>query len=283
MRILVTGGSGRIGRYVVRDLVQAGHQVTSVDVVHRSFPDTRTMMVDLTDAGQVYQALTYSEAEAVIHLGAWAGYYAVPPTCMYGDNVCGTFNLFQACADLSVRRVISASSHLVYGVLKAAPVYVPIDEDHPLRPADAYALSKVAGEQAADYFLSQYGLEVISFRFMGVRVPSELDAEIEQFAQNPETRSHLLWTLTDARDAALACRLAVEVKQIDPGPYNITGRCVVLEEDSADLVKRYFGNQTEIRDGLTGRLSPLTCARAGNAIGYQPQYTWSVRHRYPKG
>jgi hypothetical protein len=116
---------------------------------------------------------------------------------------------------------------------------------------------------------------------MGVRVPSELDAEIEQVALNPECRIHLLWTRTDARDAAIACRLAVEVKDIEPGPYNITGQCVVLEEDSTDLVRRYFGNQTEIRDGLTGRFSPLTCARAENAIGYQPQYTWSVRHRYP--
>lgn len=282
MRILVTGGSGRIGRYVVRDLAQAGHQVTSVDVVHRSFPNTRTMLVDLTDAGQVYQALIYSEAEAVVHLGAWAGYYAVPPACMYGDNVCGTFNLFQACADLGVGRVISASSHYVYGVSKAAPVYVPIDEDHPLRPADTYALSKATGEQAADYFVAQRGLEIISFRFMGVRVPSELDFEIEHVALNPERSIHLLWTRTDARDAALACRLAVEVMQIDPGPYNITGRCVVLEEDSVDLVRRYFGNQTEIRDGLTGRFSPLTCARAENAFGYQPQYVWSVRHRYPE-
>jgi nucleoside-diphosphate-sugar epimerase len=283
MRILVTGGSGRIGRHVVSDLVQAGHQVTSVDVVHRSFPDTRTMMVDLTEAGQVYQALTYSEAEAVIHLGAWANYYAIPHTCMYGDNVRGTFNLFQACAELGVRRVISASSAQVYGVRKVAPVYVPIDEDHPLRPVDAYALSKLAGEQATDYFLSRWGLEVISFRFMGVRVPSELDAEIEQVASNPEWRIHLLWTRMDARDAALACRLAVEVKDIEPGPYNITGQCVVLEEDSKDLVRRYFGNQTEIRDGLTGRLSPLTCTRAENAIGYQPQYAWSVSDRYPTG
>jgi nucleoside-diphosphate-sugar epimerase len=170
----------------------------------------------------------------------------------------------------------------VYGVRKVAPVYVPIDEDHPLRPADAYALSKAVGEQAADYFVSQRGLEVISFRFMGVRVPCELDSEIEQVAVNPEYGIHLLWTRTDARDAALACRLAVEVEQIWPGPYNITGRCVVLEEDSADLVRRNFGNQTEIRDGLTGCFSPMTCARAEKAIGYQPQYAWSVRNRYPE-
>jgi nucleoside-diphosphate-sugar epimerase len=141
MRILVTGGSGRIGRYVVRDLAQAGHHVTSVDVVAAAVPGIQSLLVDLTDVGQVYQALTASQAEAVIHLGAWSGDHIVPPTRTYGDNVCGTFNLFQACADLGVRRVVSASTHHVYGVIKAAPAYVPIDEAHPLRLATAYALS----------------------------------------------------------------------------------------------------------------------------------------------
>ena len=73
MKILVTGGSGRIGRYVVRDLMQAGHQVTRVDLVPAAVPGVRSFLVDLTDAGQVYQALARAQAEAVIHLGAWSG------------------------------------------------------------------------------------------------------------------------------------------------------------------------------------------------------------------
>lgn len=282
MRILVTGGSGRIGRYVVRDLVQAGHEVTSVDLVYERVAGVQTLMVDLTDAGQVYQALARAQAAAVIHLGAWSGDHIVPPMRTHGDNVQGTFNVFQACADLGIRRVVSASTHHVYGVIKAPPLYVPIDEAHPLRPATAYALSKLACEQAADYFVAQWGLEILSFRFLGVRAPSELDPAIERIARNPGQEIHRLWTLTDARDAALACRLAVEATEVEPGPYNITGRHVVLEQDTAYLVKRYFGDQVEIREGLVGRASPLNCARAEKMLGYRPQYDWSVHRRYPE-
>jgi nucleoside-diphosphate-sugar epimerase len=177
---------------------------------------------------------------------------------------------------------VFASTNHVYGVVKTPPAYIPIDEAHPLRPAGPYALSKAVAEQMADYFTDQHGLEILSFRFMGVRSPARLDSDIESIVQNPERGIHLLWTRTDARDAALACRLALETVDVESGPYNITGRNVVLDQDSAELVKRYFGNQVEIREGLVGRASPLSCARAEEAFGYRPQYDWSLDSRFPE-
>ena len=170
MKILVTGGSGRIGRYVVKELAGTGHDVTSVDILSPEERSPRFLRIDLTDAGEVYQALATVGAEAVVHLGAWANAGVVPDTRTYGDNVRGTFNLFQACADWGIQRVISASSAQVYGFAKAPPVYVPVDEAHPLRPTNCYALSKVVGEQAADYFVECFGMTILSFRFMGIRV-----------------------------------------------------------------------------------------------------------------
>lgn len=271
-----------MGRYVVRDLALAGHRVTSVDVATERVPGVQSLRVDLTDAGQIYQALAGSQAEAVVHLGAWANDSQVPASRTFGENVQGTFNLLQACADLGVRRVVSASSDHVYGVVGAPPLYVPIDEQHPLRPVYPYALSKVVSEQIAGYFIARHGLEVLSFRLMGVRTPSQLDVEIDRILQDPKIGLHLLWTRCDARDAALACRLAVEVEGVASGPYNVTGRNVVLDEDSTVLVRRYFGEQTEIRAGLVGRASPLSCCRAERAFGYRPQYDWSLQRRYPE-
>ena len=135
MKVLVTGGSGNIGRYVVQEMLQAGHSVFSVDIVPGSIDGAPTLLVDLTDAGQVYQAISQSAPEAVIHMGAWASDNRVPMSRTYNDNVSGTFNVLQACADLGVARIVSASIHQVYGTRKEAPLYVPIDEDHPLRPA----------------------------------------------------------------------------------------------------------------------------------------------------
>lgn len=280
MQILVTGASGRIGRYVVKELVSAGHRVTGVDVLAAEERMPRFLRADLTDAGEVYQALAAAEAEAVVHLGAWANAGVVPDTRTYGDNVRGTFNLFQACADLGIQRVVSASSAQVYGFAKAPPTYVPIDEAHPLRPANCYALSKVVGEGAADYFVQRFGMTILSFRLMGIRTPTQLDAELDQLAQDPSGGTSLLWTRTDARDAAVACRLAVEAESVPSGPYNITGSRVVVPQLAAALVERYFGDETEVRDVLPGHVSPMSCAKAKAVFGYQSRFVWSVSERH---
>ena len=275
MNVLVTGGSGRIGHYVVQELIDTDHTVVSIDLVRSTERLGRFLRVDLTNAGEVYQALVSAGAEAVIHLGAWSNWGKVPDTRTFGDNAQGTFNVFQACADLGITRVIFASSAQVYGFAKAPPLYVPVDEDHPLRPTNSYALSKVIGEKTADYFAANFGLTILSLRFMGVRTPAELPPEIQRMAQDPARGSRLLWTRVDVRDAALACRLAIEREDVPPGPYNITGTHVVLSEDSAELVRRHFGEATEVRSGLIGRASPLSCARAEAAFGYRSRFVWS--------
>ena len=280
MQILVTGASGRIGRYVVKELTAVGHSVTGVDISVADGSSSRFLRVDLTDAGEVYQALAGVQAEAVVHLGAWANAGVVPDTRTYGDNVQGTFNVFQACADLGIQRVVSASSAQVYGFAKEPPVYVPVDEAHPLRPANCYALSKVVGEQTADYFVERFGLTILSFRLMGIRMPAQLNAEIDELARDPSKGISLLWTRTDARDAAIACRLAVEAESVASGPYNITGAQVVLSEPTAELVARYFGDKTEICDALAGHVAPMSCAKAEAAFGYQPRFVWSMSERH---
>ena len=145
-------------------------------------------------------------------MGAWADAGKVPDTRTFGENAQGTFNLFQACAEMSIKRVVSASSAQVYGFASAPPLYLPADEDHPLRPDNSYALSKVVGEQMASYFIEQKGMTILSFRIMGVRTPAEMEANIQQIVQNPVGDTRLLWTRTDARDAATACRLPQQAR-----------------------------------------------------------------------
>jgi len=274
MRVLVTGSRGRIGTYVVREFAAAGHDVTGIDIL----PGKGGSRVDLTDAGQVYQAV--AGCEAVVHMGAWANAGIVPDTRTYGDNVQGTYNVLQACAHLGVGRVVSASSAQVYGLAAAPPVYVPLDEEHPVRPVNSYALSKVAGEQAAEYFTRTHGLTVLAFRLMGIRTPGDMDAQIETLAGAPASGAGLLWTRTDTRDVALACRLAIEADDVEAGVYNITGPRVVINEPSRELVERYCGDGVEFRGDLTGYASPMSCARAGRAFGYRPRYDWSVDQRF---
>ncbi len=278
MRVLVTGSAGRIGRHVVAELRQYGHEVVGADIA--AVGTAGAMRVDLTRAGEVYGAL--AGCQAVVHLGAWANAGMVPDVRTYADNVTGTFHVFQACAELGVRRVVFASSAQVYGFAGEPPRYVPADEDHPLRPLNCYALAKMAGEQAAAYFVARHHLQIVSFRIMGARTPAELPAELAQVARDPAAGRQLLWTRVDARDVALACRLAVEAAAVEPGPYNLTGSRVVLDEPAADLVRRHCGERTEIRAGMDGVASPLSCARAARLLGYAPRFAWSMSQQHPE-
>lgn len=282
MNILVTGSSGQIGRYIVRELVEAGHTVTGIDLFPPQRADSGFLRVDLTQAGEIYNALARSRTDAVVHMGAWADAGKVPDPRTYGENVVGTFNLFQACADLGIQRIVSASSAQVYGFAGAPPLYAPVDEEHPLRPVNAYALSKVVGEQAADYFVQNFGLTILSFRFMGVRAPGRIAAEIDAMSQNPSSGAWLLWTRTDARDAAVACRLAIEIDEVESGPYNITGAEVVLDENTQTLIRRYFGDSTRLDSDLPDRISPLSIDKAHRAFGYQPTRIWNHVQHHPE-
>ena len=280
MKIAVTGSSGRIGRYVVRELSHAGHQVVGLDVQHNAQAKGLQLLIDLTDAGQVYGAL--AGCDAVVHMGAWANPGVVPDTRTYADNTTGTFNVFQAAADLGIRRIISASSNQVYGFFADPPLYAPVDEEHPCRPVNCYALSKMAGEQAAEYFSRHKGLEILSLRILGTRTPEEIPGDIAKIAADPKSAAKLLWTRTDARDAALACRLAVEADTVESGPYNIAGSRVALDIPTQELVARYFSDRTELRSGLQRFASPLSCARAERVFGYAPRYAWSVGVDHPE-
>ena len=289
MNILVTGSAGRIGTYIARDLLEAGHSVTGADV--RSDDGSQhelpfpTLQVDLTQAGEVYGALARAGAEAVVHMGAWANAGMVVDARTYGDNVTATYNVFQACADLGISHVISASTNQIYGFAQHPPLYVPVDEEHPLRPVNCYALSKMAGEQAASYFVQNYGMTILSLRIMGTRAPEELAPQIEAMADDPASGSWLLWTRTDARDVARACRLALEKlargEQIESGAYNLTG-AQVLETPQAGLVREHFGNATEIRGDLSAHRSLLSTAKAREAFGYEPQFVWTESQRHPE-
>lgn len=275
MNILVTGSSGRVGRFIIEELLNAGHEVLGVDVRSPETHTSRFLRADLTIAGEAYQAVAGSDA--VIHMGSWADPGIVPDTRTYGENVQGAFNLLQACADTGVKRVVMASSGQVYGFEQRAPQYLPVDENHPLNPVNCYALSKTTGEQMADYFVANYGMTVLSFRLNGVRPPEQMPADLERIQSDPQRARGQLWMRTDSRDAAAACRLAVERPHVPSGAYNITG-WLALDNDPAALVRQQFGDQVDIRGNLTTLLS---CAKAEAAFGYRPRYRWAIGQPAP--
>ncbi len=192
-RVIVTGGSGKAGTYVVQEFHDHGYGVLNLDLRHNDRLPVRTLRTDLTDAGQVFNALSsYVEApgdgdtlrpqpiDAVVHLAAIPAIQIVPDSEVFRINVLSTYNILDAASKLGIRTVVFASSETTYGICFAQdirdPVYLPLDEEYPVDPMDSYALSKVVNERTGRAFHLRNGMDAYALRIGNViephRVPS---------------------------------------------------------------------------------------------------------------
>ena len=167
MRVAVTGASGRLGRATVLALRDRGLSVVGIDNRPIEGGASPHIQADLSDLGQTYGAL--AGADAVIHLAAIPGPEGLPPEVVYATNVIITFNVFEAAATLGIRRVVNASSVSALGFpwqhRWSEPLYLPIDEAHPLLPQDCYGLSKANGEEIAAAYCRRGAGSAASLRF----------------------------------------------------------------------------------------------------------------------
>ena len=171
MRVLVTGGSGNIGRVVSAELEESGHAVRVFDSEAPPSNSVEYCPGDVRDAASLDNALR--GIDRVVHLAAIPAYTDTVPAASFMDvNVTGTFNLLEAAGAHGVSRVVFASSDsalgFVFGTRPFSPEYFPIDEAHPQRPQDPYGLSKLLGEELCKSATRKYGLETIALRFCWV-------------------------------------------------------------------------------------------------------------------
>jgi nucleoside-diphosphate-sugar epimerase len=271
----VTGGSGKAGRYVVADLLAHGFEVVNVDRVPS--PEVHTFQADLTDLGQVFGVV--EGRDAIVHLAAipWPGEH--PPEVVLRNNVMSTFNVLQAACVLGVRTVVCAGSESALGFpfmfRRFGPSYLPIDEDHPLRPQDAYGLSKVIGEELGRGFAGRDPtMSITSLRFSWIQMPDEYEAHVRGAQADPAANDFNLWAYVDVRDVAAACRLALELNRPGFDAYYIAAPDTLMTRPTADLVRERFPGEPEIRPGFGGTSSPLDCSRARDLLGWEPAWTW---------
>lgn len=274
MRVVVTGGSGLAGRAVVAELVEHGFEVTNVDRVpgDGSAPFKR---VDIEDLGQVYGALR--GAEAVAHFAAIPRPTFDVPEVVFRTNVMGSFNVLEAAAAVGVRRVVTASSVSVLGFpffeRPFAPAYVPIDEEHPRLPQDAYALSKLVGEDIADGFARRGALDVVSLRFPWIHTPETFAAQIVPLQSDPAAGAANLWSYVDARDVGAAVRLALAADIRGHEALFVAAADSFMPGASAELVRALYPS-TVIRAGFVGNASLLSGEKAARLLGFRPRHRW---------
>lgn len=277
MRIFITGGNGRLGSWVGRDLRDHGHEIVSVD---RQLPQSREdgityRAVELSDLGQVIGAM--AGCEAVLHFGAIPAPWSHPDEVVFGNNVTATYNALQAAMTVGIGRAIIASSASAYGMAWARPTipprYVPLDEGHPFLAHDPYALSKEVDERTAEMFVRRCGMTVLAYRFHWISRPGEAKERGEDRTPPRYKDSTNLWGYVDIRDAAQACRLGLESDLTGFHPFNIIAADTLRHEPTADLLRDYLPT-TEVRAPLLGNASAWSSEKARKLLGYVPQHSW---------
>ncbi|SDE05886.1 NAD-dependent epimerase/dehydratase family protein [Nocardioides lianchengensis] len=289
MRIFFTGGSGKAGRIVAPYLADQGHRVTNADLVPLGHPGVDDLRVDLTDAGETYSALAGLASldeldrperpsyDAVVHFAAVPRIGLRPDAATYAANVLSTYHVLEAATRLGVRKIVFASSETVYGVCFAQgerrPLYLPVDEDHPTIPEDAYAMSKVAGETTARSFQARTGADAYGLRINNVIEPHEYAELFPAFLADPALRRRNLFAYIDARDLGEMVHRCLATDGLGYQVFNVANPDLSVAATTRELRERFYDG-VEVRRELGDDETFYAIDRARELVGFTPRHSW---------
>ncbi|MGJ4843992.1 MULTISPECIES: NAD-dependent epimerase/dehydratase family protein [unclassified Leifsonia] len=277
MRIAVTGGSGKLGRTVVRELRAAGNTVVNLDATGERGPGF--VRVDLTDYGQTIDAIlgvndVHDGFDAIVHLAAIPAPGILSDVATFHNNIRVTYNVFQAARRAGIRNIVYASSETVLGLpFDVPPPYIPVDEDYPARPESTYSLVKHLEEQLAIELVRwDPALKIVALRFSNVMNPEDY-AAFPGFDADAQARKWNLWGYIDARDGAQAILRALEWDTTGFDRFIIAAADTVMTRPNAELVAEVFPG-VPLKGELGVNDSLLSIAKARRVLGYEPEHTW---------
>jgi nucleoside-diphosphate-sugar epimerase len=292
MRVVVTGGSGRLGQFVVRELFTHAHQVSAIDTVKPRECPCPTYLSDLTKVQPLLDH--FQNADAVIHLARqrfpytetgfnisaqrWEFADIAGDAARFNENIAMTNNVLVAAQAAGVKKLVVGSSLAIYGlyypVTDLQPEYLPIDEAHPLRPQDPYGLTKAVGEKLCDALSQKDAMQIASLRFSGIYA-EEHRAMLAQRKINPTIRgTGALWSYIDVRDAARACRLALEADFSGHQTFNICAPDTIMDTPTAELAEKYLPH-VKVLDKPDGRWSGYDIAKAEEMLGFRAKLLYN--------
>ena len=275
--IVVTGAAGRLGRRVVRLLLDQEVEVRATDQVLADDLSTEFQLCDMQDRKSVESLL--KGAEGVIHMGAIPGPLRADGRLIFDNNVNSTFNIMMAAAEKGLRRVVFSSSAFAMGWAHDGaafePIYLPLDEDHPMMPFEPYGLSKQVGEDIGKMIARNSTTTVVSLRFTNVVTPED-QKDFPWPAPTPEDPLTLvMWAYADPRDVAEAHMLALRADIEGYEAFMIAQPSSRFNEPTLDIIKNNFGDRVEIRAQLQGTASVISTEKAQRMLGWRPRYDWT--------
>ncbi|ODT71357.1 MAG: UDP-glucose 4-epimerase [Pelagibacterium sp. SCN 63-23] len=279
-KILVTGGSGKLGRAVLRDLVEHGYEVVNLDQHPLPEPICPTIRIDLSNFGEVAAAVLGGIDEksgpfdAVVHLAAIPAPGLAANARTITNNVTATYNIFEACRLAGIKNVVFASSETVLGLpFDTPPPYVPVDEEYFPRPESAYSLGKLLDEtMAAQFCRWDKDLRIVGLRFSNVMYPEDY-AAFESFDSDPKKRKWNLWAYIDARDGAQAVRRAILADFKGFEAFIIANADSVMSRSNMSLLAEVFP-EVDQRGNIATNSTLLSIDKAKKMLGFSPQHSW---------
>ncbi|RMZ08169.1 hypothetical protein D0862_04035 [Hortaea werneckii] len=291
-RIVFTGGSGKAGRHVIPYLQNKGHRILNLDIAEFPNPEANvyTLKTDLTDSGQVYNALTthydfdgyeqgYPEGppDVIIHFGAVARNLLIPDNECFKQNVTATYNIIEAGSKLGVKKIIIASSETTYGVCfsegKTDYACFPLEEDYDRNPMDTYALSKLCGERTARTFNRRYGNDIYALAIGNVVEPHEYARDFPTIVNQPETRRRNAWSYIDARDLGQICDLCIQKDGLGFQVFNATNTTSTTKEPIKTILQR-FEPHTPIWREMGEYEAPMCNRKIREVLGFKEEHDW---------
>ena len=289
MRIVVTGGAGRLGQFTIKELLDHGHEVLSIDRLPISGSVCRSLVIDLLNAEHL--AAVFERADGVVHLArkrfpytndgfdpvsrTWKTPDVLGDAATFSYNVSISYNVIAAAFTAGVKKLIMGSSLTIYGFYYpsrfSAPESLPVDEEYPLRPQDPYSISKLVMERVCDAFAHKSEMQIASLRFAGICTDLTHGLLLER-RKNPLRWAGPLWTYIDVRDAAVACRHAIEARFSGHEVFNICASDTFMKTPTAELAGKYLPGSKLPDSGSDGQWSGYDPGKARKILGFTARY-----------
>ncbi|MEO3386667.1 NAD(P)-dependent oxidoreductase [Mesorhizobium sp. CAU 1741] len=294
-RIIFTGGSGKAGRHSVAYLMAQGHSVLNLDLTPLDMQGVNTLQTDLTDSGQVFNALSMhfgfegfetgdgpAPVDAVVHFAAIPRVLLRPDNETFKANVTSTYNVIEAASKLGIRKIIIASSETTYGVCFAEGDkdyrQFPLEEDYDIDPMDSYGLSKLVNEKTGKAFAQRMGADIYALRIGNV-IEQEDYARFPAFLADPLSRKRNAWSYIDARDLGQIVDRCIAKDGLGFQVFNAVNDEITANEPSEVFLAKWAPNTPIVRP-MDAFEAPISNRKIREVLGFKEQHNW---RRYVAG
>lgn len=278
MNVMVTGGTGVAGRYVIKALAEAGHTVTNVDRVQDDRLPCERMTIDLTSMGEVYDAFAQIKPESVCHLAAQPRAFGFSREQTFINNTAITYNVFQVAGEMGVRRIINSSSEMAIGwsTNEGHPDKLPINENERIDSPNAYALGKYVSEVMADSFVVRHPeMAICSMRISAVIEPERLQQLVQSHQENyPQAGSGNYWSYIQTEDLAAAYLAALKGETTGHEVYLLANDDITIDVPIREALEERFGIGDRLAKDHGAFQSAFDCSKLKRDFNWKPTHSW---------